>query len=182
MNLKMIIEFLKKPKNTGSIIPSSRYLVNEMVSHISSDGSVIELGSGSGVITRKLASLESVKVIYAYENNERFHHLLEDIDKTVCLSDLFTIKDKHEKDKIKTIISSIPFVNFSSESRNKALNYISTVLDDEGQFIQFTYLNKCPFGIEHLHENNLKIKKIKKVWLNFPPATVFVYEKESGIR
>lgn len=179
MYLNVIIEFLKKPKNTGSVIPSSRYLVNEMVSHISADGAVIELGSGSGVITKKLASLESVKVIYAYENNEKFHHALQKIDKTVCLSDLFTIKDKHKDEKIKTIISSIPFVNFSAENRSKALNYISTVLDDDGNFIQFTYFNKCPFGLAYLEENNLRIKKTQKVWLNFPPATVFVYEKNT---
>lgn len=160
-------------------MPSSRYLVNEMVSHISTDGTVIELGSGSGVITRKLASLDFVKVIYAYENNLTFHPLLEGIDKTVCLSDLFTIKERHKNEKIKTIISSIPFVNFSDESRSKALNYIRTVLDDDGQFIQYTYLNKCPFGLEDLRGNNLKIKTIKKVWFNFPPATVFVYEKEN---
>lgn len=173
----MIIEFLRKPKNTGSIISSSRYLVNEMISHISTDGAIIELGAGSGVITKKLASIPSVKVIYTYENNENFHNALENIDKTVCFSDLFTIKDMHKNEKIKTIISSIPFVNFSDESRNQALNDISDVLDDDGRLIQYTYFNKCPFGLEDLHKNNLKIKEIKKVWLNFPPATVFVYEK-----
>lgn len=175
----MIIEFLRKPKNTGSIISSSRYLVNEMISHISTDGAVIELGAGSGVITKKLASIASVKVIYTYENNENFHSALGNIDKTICFSDLFTIKDMHKNEKIKTIISSIPFVNFSDESRNQALNDISDVLDEDGRFIQYTYFNKCPFGTVDLHKNNLKIKKTKKVWLNFPPATVFVYEKNN---
>ena len=173
----MIIEFLRNPKNTGSVIPSSRFLVNEMVSHISEEGIVVELGAGTGVITKKLALIDSVKTIYTYENNDSFHSSLKNIDKTVCLSDFFTMKKQHKDEKIKTIVSSIPFVNFSAESKRKALNDISAVLDCNGRLIQYTYLHRCPFGDEELKVNNLNVKHIKKVWLNFPPATVFVYEK-----
>ena len=173
----MIIEFLKNPSNTGSVIPSSRFLVDEMVSHISKKGPVIELGSGSGVITRKLASMRSVSTIYAYENNDEYHHSLKNIDKTICLSDLFTMAATHRNKKVDTILSSIPFVNFSGENRKKALNIISKTLDDDGVFIQYTYLNRCPFGHAALQENNFKVKQVKKIWLNIPPATVYVYEK-----
>ncbi len=65
----MIIEFLRNPKNTGTIIPSSRFLVNEMISHVSKEDTLIELGAGTGVITKRLALIESVKTIYTYENN-----------------------------------------------------------------------------------------------------------------
>ncbi|MDD9195967.1 hypothetical protein PVK62_08995 [Aliivibrio sp. S3MY1] len=173
----MLIEFLRNPKNTGSVIPSSRFLVNEMLSHISKEDTLIELGAGTGVITKKLASIESVKTIYTYENNDIYHRALKNIDKTICLSNLFTMKEQHKNQKIKTIISSIPFVNFSIESRNQALNDISKILDDDGLFIQYTYRNRCPFGDKYLCKNNLKIKNVKKIWLNIPPATVFVYEK-----
>ena len=173
----MIIEFLRNPKNTGTIIPSSRFLVNEMISHVSKEDTLIELGAGTGVITKRLALIESVKIIYTYENNNIYHNKLKNIDKTICLYDLFSMREQHRNEKIKTIISSIPFVNFSIKSRNQALSDISKVLDDDGLFIQYTYRNQCPFGKEYLYQNNLKIKNIKKVWLNIPPATVFVYEK-----
>ncbi len=173
----MILEFLKKPKNTGSVIPSSRYLVNEMVSHVIPAGAVIELGAGTGVITKKLSTLQGVDVIYSYENNKRFHNALKKIDKTVCYDDLFSMKDMHKDEKVKTVISSIPFVNFSEEGRNSALEQISAVLDDDGVLIQYTYLNKCPFGKSVLDSVNLHLVKSARVWFNLPPATVFVYKK-----
>ena len=177
----MIIEFVRNPKNTGSIISSSQFLVQEMISHISPEGTVIELGAGSGVITRKLATVQSVDTIYAYENNSIFYKSLTKINKTICVSDLFTMKERHQHQKVKTIISSIPFVNFSTDTRTKALHDISAVLDHGGKLIQYTYLNRCPFGAENLHNNKLILTKIKKVWLNIPPATVFVYEKDDSL-
>lgn len=173
----MIIEFLKKPKNTGSIIPSSKYLVDEMISHVDQSSVVIELGAGSGVITKRLSSLNSVNVIYSYENNISFHDKLKKIDKTICCNDLFSMKDTHANEKVNVIISSIPFVNFSSDARSKALDEISSVLSDDGILIQYTYRNRCPFGESFLKKKNLQIKKTKKVWFNFPPATVYVYER-----
>ncbi|MCD9476479.1 methyltransferase [Photobacterium phosphoreum] len=177
----VIIEFLRNPKNTGSIISSSQFLVQEMISHISPEGTVIELGAGSGVITRKLATVQSVDTIYAYENNSIFYKSLTKINKTICVSDLFTMKERHQHQKVKTIISSIPFVNFSTDTKTKALHDISAVLDHGGKLIQYTYLNRCPFGAENLHNNKLILTKIKKVWLNIPPATVFVYEKDDSL-
>ncbi len=173
----MILEFLKKPKNTGSVIPSSRYLVNEMVSHVIAGGPVIELGAGTGVITKKLSTIDGIDVIYSYENNVRFHDQLKKIDKTVCYADLFSMKDMHQNQKVKTVISSIPFVNFSDENRLNALDEISTVLEEGGVLIQYTYLNKCPFGQSALDNVNLHLEKSSRVWFNFPPATVFVYKK-----
>lgn len=152
-----------------------------MISHISPEGTVIELGAGSGVITRKLATVQSVDTIYAYENNSIFYKSLTKINKTICVSDLFTMKERHQHQKVKTIISSIPFVNFSTDTRTKALHDISAVLDHGGKLIQYTYLNRCPFGVENLHNNKLILTKIKKVWLNIPPATVFVYEKDDSL-
>ena len=177
----VIIEFLRNPKNTGSVISSSQFLVQEMISHISPENTIIELGAGSGVITRKLAEIQSVDTIYTYENNPIFHKTLLKIDKTICVSDLFTMKDRHQHQKVKTIISSIPFVNFSTETKAKALNDISTVLEHGGKLIQYTYLNRCPFGADNLRENKLMQTNMKKVWLNFPPATVFVYEKNNNL-
>lgn len=177
----MIIEFLRNPKNTGSVISSSQFLVQEMISHISPEGTIIELGAGSGVITRKLATIQSVDTIYAYENNQIFYKSLMKIDKTICVSDLFTMKERHQHQKVKTIISSIPFVNFSTSTKAKALSDMSAVLDHGGKLIQYTYLNRCPFGADNLSQNKLILKKIKKVWLNIPPATVFVYEKDDNL-
>ncbi|MEC6815023.1 class I SAM-dependent methyltransferase [Photobacterium toruni] len=177
----MIIEFLRNPKNTGSVISSSQFLVQEMISHISPENTIIELGAGSGVITRKLAEIQAIDTIYTYENNPIFHKSLVKIDKTICVSDLFTMKQRHKNQKVKTVISSIPFVNFSTETKTKALNDISTVLDHGGKLIQYTYLNRCPFGKDNLHQNKLMLTATKKVWLNFPPATVFVYEKNDNL-
>ena len=148
-----------------------------MVSHIVGTGPVIELGAGTGVITKKLSAIDSVDVIYTYENNKKFHNDLKQIDKTVCYDDLFTMKYAHGEQKVKTVISSIPFVNFSAESRQRALESISSVLDQNGVLVQYTYLNKCPFGEALLRENQLELRSARRVWFNFPPATVFVYQR-----
>ena len=55
-NIQFIKESLKSLKEVGTIFPSSKFVVEKMVAPINFEKKLIilELGSGSGVITKKL--------------------------------------------------------------------------------------------------------------------------------
>jgi len=53
--LDFLAAWVKKPRQTASVVPSSRYLARLMVEHINpDDGRVMELGGGTGVFTRAI--------------------------------------------------------------------------------------------------------------------------------
>lgn len=48
--------FLRSPLEVGSVIPSSKFMVNKVINCISQEKpqTIVELGAGTGVLTREL--------------------------------------------------------------------------------------------------------------------------------
>src|SRR5262245_39932479 len=48
---------ITNPRETGAIIPSSKHLAEVMASQVLRQGNILELGAGTGVVTRELLRL-----------------------------------------------------------------------------------------------------------------------------
>jgi len=64
---------------TGALLPSQRFLIDKMIAPVPPDyrGEVLELGPGTGVLTRRLAARCPGARIVACEINPTFAHDLE---------------------------------------------------------------------------------------------------------
>lgn len=180
--VKFALKFFSSPRRTGSLMPSSRFLARRMVkgAMLKKDMIVVELGPGTGPVTERIIEAGiAPEQIYSIEFDEKLCACLkrrfpninvinasaEDIAKIMA--------DK--KDKVCAVISSLPLVSLPESVAKKILNETENFLSSGGRFVQFTYkLNRSP--------NELGFTKMKhvgksKVFRNFPPARVDVFEK-----
>lgn len=69
---KFIFNFAKSPAEIGAILPSSRFLANKMAAQLPKNlHTIVELGAGTGNITRKLNEYPHENLVI-FECNEEF--------------------------------------------------------------------------------------------------------------
>jgi phosphatidylethanolamine/phosphatidyl-N-methylethanolamine N-methyltransferase len=66
----------------------------------------------------------------------------------------------------------LPFLLFNEELRDRIVEACFTILGPENPLIQFTYGTTSPLPHEAY---GLAARRAGRVWLNFPPATVWTY-------
>lgn len=176
--LGLMKEFIKTPKEVGSVVPSSSYLVNALTKDIKPDDHVIELGSGTGCISTSIINKHCKKVTL-YENNDSLYSNLKSLENknTTIKKDAFDMTNIHSMNSIDTVISALPLFNLSYDIKSLILEKINIILKEDGRLILFTYREKLPFNQSQLNKNHLEVIKKEKVWLNFPPATVYTIKK-----
>ena len=180
-NFSFISQFIKNPKTVGSLVPSSRLLGRAMAKFVpkKDDLFVVELGPGTGPITRSLTKVglnkdnllciemspKMVKLL-----NRRFPEL-NIIEGDACsLSQ--TLGEK--SGSVDAIVSSLPLRSIPKEIVDKIIEQMHKVLTEDGVIIQFTYdlrANRSPL-LSHF-----KRVKSKIVIGNVPPARVDVFQK-----
>jgi phospholipid N-methyltransferase len=157
--------FLKHPKMLGSLIPSSRFLVNHVLAEVDwSSGRVfLEYGPGVGTFTSEiLRRMRPDAVLIALETNTDFVRFLKGnlrddrlhvihgsaADADVVLASLGVSRADY-------VISGIPYTTMPPALRDAILRKTHSVLDPDGAFLvyQFTravlpYLQQV-FGSVH---------------------------------
>lgn len=185
-----IKQFLRDPKRTGSIGPSNEEL-SELVTEtarLNEMGTVVELGSGTGVFTEKILEKKSPEALFfAIEINPEFCEATKSRcpSATVYRDSAENMKkylEQHGKDSCDCIISSLPWAVFDHGTQDRLLNVIWDVLKPGGRMITFSYSISMMVPNARRFRSTLRNKftsvvKSKTVWSNFPPAFVYSAEK-----
>ena len=173
-------EFLKSPGAIGSIYPSSKKLATCMAQQISLDEDrvVVELGAGTGIVTAALLKrvIKPEQLVIIEKSPQMIQQLKKRFPKVLVIEgdavDLIEILTKLGKLNVGTIVSSLPLRSLPSKTVQAIKTQIYQILDDESQYIQFTYdLRKQK---PHVYKN-FYCTHSKIIWLNFPPALVNVF-------
>ena len=144
------------------------------------DVHVLELGPGTGVVTEALLKhgLREDKLI-AIERNPKLARLLRDRfpAATIITGDAWqmdTLLRNRHIEHVGAIMSSLPLLNFSIEEAEALAGKIRSVLQPNGNWVQYSYgIHKLrPRGADSF---NLHASKI--IWFNLPPARVSVFQK-----
>ncbi|EOP49611.1 ribosomal RNA adenine dimethylase [Bacillus cereus VDM053] len=180
-------EFIKHPKHTGAVAPSSKILAKKMVNIIDFNRAkcIVELGPGTGVFTKEIMKRKTKETIF----------LLIEINEVFCKE--LTRKFKNEQnviviqgsaenikkymkelniDYIDYVLSGLPFTSLPEEVSKRILNNVMEAIHENGEFITFQYSLVKKGFIQHFFPEIT----LEKVWLNFPPAYVFSCKK--GLR
>jgi phospholipid N-methyltransferase len=176
-----MLEGFRKFRQIGSIFPSSSYLGKSVAKLIppTNDLVVVELGSGTGVITKEiLKKLSASSKLLAFENNRG---LAEFLRQNIKDPRLIVVRKSAAEinqhlaflgfEKADYIISGLPLGTFKQSDRAHILSSAKDALKDGGKYIQFQYFLWSIFYIKKFF-TKLKIKKYEL--RNIPPA--FVYE------
>lgn len=125
MNVLFFLEFSRKARTTGSVFPSSRFLVNKMLAPISFADvkTIVELGPGTGVMTREILKRQKKDTkLFAFEINERFFEGLVRIEdpRFIPIFDSAESMKKHLStfglSSVDCIISSLPLASIWTRS------------------------------------------------------------------
>jgi phosphatidylethanolamine/phosphatidyl-N-methylethanolamine N-methyltransferase len=181
-NISFLSQFLRNPKEIGSIIPSSPLLGKTMAGFVphKDDRFVVELGPGTGPITKALTKIGlNESNLFCLEMSEPMvKHLKKRFPKlNIAQGDASELNlllgDK--AGKVDTIVSSLPLRSIPKEIVDKIVEEMSRCLAKDGTVIQFTY-DPRPSRSPLLS----KFKRIdsKVVLGNFPPARVDVFAKK----
>jgi len=184
-------QWIRSPKEVGAIFPSSSSLAQAMAAQvpICNDGTVLELGAGTGAITKALlqAGIRSDQLMVMEKNpsmadtlHQRFPNLCilqKDVTRlSRAVHDARAIYDKREPQPIKTIVSGLPMLLFDSRKQYVILRQAFSLLAPGGFFIQFTYGPTPPVSRQVLARLGIKAKRAAFIWRNTPPAAVWKLE------
>lgn len=173
--------WIDKPRAVGSIVPTSSVTARKMASVINPDSGlpVLELGPGTGVITRAiLARGVKPENLWSIEYSADFVEHLREVFPTVNIvqGDAFdldaTLPEKGMM--FDSVISGVPLLNFPVEQR---VRYIDSVLDriPVGRpIVQLTY---GPLSPVPPRRGNYTVEHFDFIVRNLPPTQLWIYRR-----
>ncbi|MDO5506240.1 MAG: hypothetical protein Q4F49_08135 [Pseudoxanthomonas suwonensis] len=181
--LQFFSQWLKNPRQTASVTPSSPELAAALVKELPQDcHRIIELGGGTGAITRTLVQLIQAPDLLVVELNTELHRRLQaDFPESVVLrEDAACLPDAAERSgwlgggPADAVVSGLGLLAMDRDSQRAILGAAFSCLAPTGRFIQFTYGPMSPVSGELLAELRLSARRGELVLRNVPPATVWV--------
>lgn len=202
MDFHFLTQFLAKSRQIGSILPSSMALARTMAgcisTHRNSDSlSVLELGAGTGAITRGLVeTLNPLDWLTCIEMNPAFAHPLRErlrewrTGGKVCHLELFE-GNFLRFDPVAPydwVVCGLPLNNFSVDGIEAISRKVHQILKPSGYFVFFEYAKirrikslisgpkeKARLNaLDEIYKRVIVPKAVvsKIVWTNVPPALV----------
>jgi phosphatidylethanolamine/phosphatidyl-N-methylethanolamine N-methyltransferase len=177
--VRFIRSWIEKPLAVGSVTPSSKVLARAMASYVDphGEGPVIELGPGTGPVTEALIEhgVDPSRLVLV-EFNPTFCQLLRQRfpEATVVQADAYRLREslsEHTRHHAAAVVSGLPLVTKPLRTRLRLLRDALALLQPHAPFVQFTYAVVPP--IPKLA--GVKVEASERIWLNLPPARVWVY-------
>ena len=189
--LKFLKEAVVANRSTGAIAPSSRFLANAVtdIAGVSRGKVIVEYGPGTGVFTEAILRKKAADAHFiALEVNPGFVEATRlRCPEATVIHDGAQNAAKYLResgyDHCDTIVSGLPWTNFSEALQDEILNATYDVLAPGGRFVTFAYLFSplMPGGRRFLkHKLPAKFGKVTEtrvVWANFPPCAVYAADR-----
>ncbi|MGL5169090.1 MAG: class I SAM-dependent methyltransferase [Afipia sp.] len=179
--VRFLRSWIEKPLHMGAVMPSSKVLARTVARYVDPhfDGPVIELGPGTGAITDALiAHGVAEKRLVLVEFDPGFCALLRERypQATVIQGDAYNLDQtlSEMKEPAAAMVSGLPLVTKPMMIRMKLMRDAFLKMEAGAPFIQFTYsvAPPIPKSLPGIHT-----QASRRVWMNLPPARVWVYRK-----
>ena len=177
--------FLRKPKEVGSIIPSSRFLMRRVAREARVDRArlVVELGPGTGGSTRALLrAMRPDATLLAIEINERFARLIASSVRDPRLivhvgsaEDISSALKQHGLPAPDVVLSGIPFSTMPKGLGLAIVREVHHVLAPGGRFVAYQVRDR----VEILGRQIFGPARVQTELLNMPPMRIYRWEKQA---
>jgi phosphatidylethanolamine/phosphatidyl-N-methylethanolamine N-methyltransferase len=180
--VRFIRSWLEKPLATGAVMPSGRALARTMASYVDTGvpGPVIELGPGTGPVTEALVDrgLDPARLVLV-EFNPEFARLLRTRypQATVVQGDAYSLRRQVDgilRERAAAIVSGLPLMTKPLRTRLRLVGDAFNLLKPNAPFVQFTYAVVPPIPKSL---SGATVESSETIWLNLPPARVWVYRR-----
>ncbi|MBO0733457.1 MAG: ribose ABC transporter permease [Methylocapsa sp.] len=182
---RFFMSWLDNPGLAGAVSPSGPFLARMMARYVDPKkaGPVVELGPGTGAITEALLERGiAPRRLYLIEFDGGFCSLLRRRFPGVHVirGDAYQLTKTIEgrlRRAPAAVVSSLPLLLKPESIRLALLAQAMDTMAADGRFIQFTYSPLAPIPRDKVNELDFQIEASSPVWLNFPPARVWVYRR-----
>ena len=177
--------WLEDPFAVGALAPSGRPLAKLMTRELGAGDRVIELGPGTGTVTRAILG-RGVRAsdLVLIERGQRFAERLgRDFPGVKILQGDATEPQAPLADsrgRFDFIVSGLPLVLFSRPQKARLLRECFELLTPSGALYQFTYGGRCPLDRRELERQGLQTRCTGFIALNVPPAFVYRISRSRG--
>ena len=183
-NLTFFRQFLRSPKMVGSIIPTSGYVIDRLLSQVDWQATdvFVEYGPGVGTFTRPILDRlrPDARLIAIDTCRDFIDHLAERIDDPRLrlvhgsAADVESILARHaEGRKADYVASGLPFSTLPPAIAREIMAATARALAPGGTFLIYQYsLFVLPLLAPHFPSVNRS-----RVWRNIPPCHVFAARK-----
>ena len=179
--------FIKNPVMVGSIIPSSRVLIDKMLRPVDWENTrlFVEYGPGVGTFTRPVLDLmgPEAKLVTIDTNPEFTEYLKESIDDprliavTGSAADVEKILADRGLGQADYVLSGLPFSTLPPGVGDAIAEATSKVIRPGGAFLVYQFSPK----VKEFIEPHFDLIKRGFEWVNVPPATLFwAYKAEAA--
>jgi phosphatidylethanolamine/phosphatidyl-N-methylethanolamine N-methyltransferase len=180
--VRFLRSWIEKPLHMGAVMPSGRVLARTMAQYVDIDSSepVVELGPGTGAITNALIEHGvDQKRLVLVEYNPGFCALLRDRypHAKVVQGDAYALRDSLWNilsAPAAAVVSGLPLVTKPMLTRLKLIRDAFVALAPGAPFVQFTYSVAPPIPKSL---PGVSTEASERIWMNLPPARVWVYRK-----
>ena len=180
--VRFLRSWIEKPLHMGAVMPSGRVLARTMAQYVDvkSTGPVVELGPGTGAITNALIEHGvDQKRLVLVEYNPGFCALLRDRypQAKVVQGDAYALRDSLWdvlSVPASAVVSGLPLVTKPMLTRLKLIRDAFLALAPGAPFVQFTYSVAPPIPKSL---PGVSTEASERIWMNLPPARVWVYRK-----
>jgi phosphatidylethanolamine/phosphatidyl-N-methylethanolamine N-methyltransferase len=179
---RFIRSWFEKPLVTGAVTPSGRVLAKTMADFVDPtiDGPVIEIGPGTGPVTEALiARGVAPERLVLVEYNPAFCQLLRERfpAATVVQGDAYALRHtlaEFAAHPAAATVSGLPLFTKPLRMRLRLLRDAFNLMHPGAPFIQFTYAVVPPIPKSLA---GVRTAASERIWMNLPPARVWVYRK-----
>jgi phosphatidylethanolamine/phosphatidyl-N-methylethanolamine N-methyltransferase len=180
--VRFLRSWIEKPLHMGAVMPSGKLLARTMAQYVDIDskGPVVELGPGTGAITSALIEhgIDQKRLVLV-EYNPGFCALLRDRypHATVVQGDAYALRDSLWdvlSMPASAVVSGLPLVTKPMLTRLKLIRDAFLALAPGAPFVQFTYSVAPPIPKSL---PGVSTEASERIWMNLPPARVWVYRK-----
>ncbi len=178
--MHFIRSWIEKPLSTGAVMPSGKVLARTMARYVdpNSTGPVIELGPGTGPVTEALVEqgVDPARLVLV-EFNPTFCRLLRTRypQATVVQGDAYRLRrllETYVREPAAAVVSGLPLVTKPLRTRLRLITDAMLLLARGAPFVQFTYAVVPPIPKTL---QGLSTEASELIWMNLPPARVWVY-------
>jgi phosphatidylethanolamine/phosphatidyl-N-methylethanolamine N-methyltransferase len=185
--VRFLRSWIERPLSIGAVTPSGKVLARAMARYVdpSSDGPVVELGPGTGPVTEALvqAGVDPARLVLV-EFNPAFCHLLRKRypAATLVQGDAYGMRRLLETLLLQpaaAVVSGLPLVTKPIKMRWRLIRDAFELMVPGAPFVQFTYSMASPLPTRL---GGFSAEASERIWLNIPPARVWVYRKTEEAR
>lgn len=183
--------WLRRPLAVGAVVPSGRLLAEAMARTTlgaiqGRDGHVIELGAGTGQVTRallaagipgdRLALIERDPELAAFlRRHFRGPQIIEG-----DAARLPRLLAAHRVEEVAAVVSSLPLLSLPAEVVNGIVHGVFEVMPRGAALVQFTYGPSQPVPRGLREGLRLVGARGRRIWRNVPPAVVWTFRRPAA--